>query len=201
MPMRSSPSPRGATLLVVVLLVTVLLGLVASLMMYAGGERIRAVASSRASQRQSCADSGLQLARSYFGRNYPSWNTYLSQPAVYDPVRSSFNLNPADPADPTLRANHPELFADVDGDGKPDVYIYIRDNEDEFAPLMVDWRRDNDQVALVGAICISETLRPRRADGAQTPTQLALEGLLSYNGGGGTNCAQGTAGSGSGNCN
>ncbi|MCP3102026.1 hypothetical protein LZ198_24470 [Myxococcus sp. K15C18031901] len=201
--MRTPPlrHPRGATLLVVVLLVTILLTLVGSLMMYAGGERVRAVAAGRASQRQSCAESGLQLARSFYGRNYANWNTYLSTPGTYDPVRSSFNPTPADPTSPALQAARPELFADVDGDGKLDVFLYIRDNEDEFLPLAPNWRRDNDQVTVVGAVCISQTLRPRRSDGSQDPTTLALEGLLSYNGGGDRNCAQGTSGDGSANCN
>ncbi|WP_342379168.1 hypothetical protein NVS55_07055 [Myxococcus stipitatus] len=195
------PSPRGATLLVVVMLVLILLGLVGSLMVYAGGERVRAVSHARAGQRQSCAESGLQLARSYFGRNYATWNTFLSAPSSYDPVPSTFNPTPADPESPALLSAHPELFADVDGDGKMDVFLYIRDNEDEFDPLPTNWRRDNDQVAVVGAICISKTLRPRRNDGSQDATTLALEGLLSYNGGGGTNCSQGNAGTGAGNCN
>ncbi|MFY2556550.1 hypothetical protein ACN469_02805 [Corallococcus terminator] len=192
---------RGATLIVVVMLVTVLLGLVASLMVYAGGERVRAVASSRAGQRQSCAESGLQLARGFFGRNYASWNTYLAAPASYDPVPSGFNPTPADPSSPALRAAHPELFADVDGDGNPDVYLYIRDNQDEYDPVAPNWRRDNDQVAVVGAVCISTTLRARRSDGSQNPNTLAVEGLLSYNGGGGPNTSQGTTGTGSGNHN
>ncbi|NTX04990.1 MULTISPECIES: hypothetical protein [Myxococcus] len=192
---------RGATLIVVVMLVTVLLGLVASLMVYAGGERVRAVASSRTGQRQSCAESGLQLARSYYGRNYSSWNTYLAAPTIHDPVRSTFNPTPADPFSTALRTANRALFADVDGDGEDDVYLYIRDNEDEFDPVAPNWRRDNDQVVVVGAVCISKTLRPRRSDGTQSPTTLALEGLLSYNGGGGANTSQGTTGTGSGNHN
>ncbi|MCP3163004.1 hypothetical protein [Myxococcus qinghaiensis] len=201
-PRKSLPrAARGATLIVVVMLVTVLLGLVASLMVYAGGERVRAVASSRAGQRQSCAESGLQLARSFYGRNYANWNTYLAAPATYNPVRSSFNPTPADPFSSRLLTTNPALFADVDGDGKPDVYLYIRDNEDEFDPVAPNWRRDNDQVAVVGAVCISSTLRARRSDGTQNPSTLALEGLLSYNGGGGPNTSQGTTGTGSGNHN
>ncbi|CAM3904280.1 hypothetical protein G4177_05515 [Corallococcus sp. ZKHCc1 1396] len=205
----SSRSARGATLLLVVLLVTVLLGLVAGVMAYASSERTRAVSYSRAGQRQSCAESGLQLARGYFGRNYAQWNTFLAAPSAYDPVASSTNTAPAMPRDPTaatgrnaIKAVNPALFADLDGDGKDDVYIYIRDNEDEFKPLDNDWTRDNDQQVVVGALCISETLIPRRGNNnQQDPNGLAVEGILQYNGGGQAYTAQNAGGTGSGNLN
>lgn len=199
-------SPRGATLLLVVLLVTVLLGLVAGVMAYAGSERTRAVSYSRTGQRQGCAESGLQLARGYFGRNYAQWNTFLSMPSVYDPVASPTNPAPADPRTPggraAIKTTNPALFADLDGDGKDDVYLYIRDNEDEFKPLPPEWNRDNDQQVVVGALCISETLIPRRGN-ANTldPTGLAVEGILQYNGGGQAYTAQTAGGTGSGNLN
>lgn len=197
----ASRHARGATLLVVIMLVTVLLGVVASLMLYAGGERNRAVTQGRSGQRQSCAESGLQLARSYYGRNYDRWGTYLAAPSTYDPVASSFNTAPADPRSSTLQTAHPELFADVDGDGALDVYLYIRDNEDEFKPLASDWTRDNDQVVVVGSVCISRTLMQHRQDGTQVAGTLALEGLLSYNGGGQSFAQGGGSGDGTGNLN
>ncbi|RKH40320.1 hypothetical protein [Corallococcus sicarius] len=208
-PRPSSRSTRGATLLLVVLLVTVLLGLVAGVMAYASSERTRAVSSSRVGQRQSCAESGLQLARGYFGRNYAQWDSFLKQPSVYDPVASPTNPTPALPRDLTaatgrtaIKAANPALFADLDGDGKDDVYLYIRDNEDEFKPLAPDWTRDNDQQVVVGAMCISETLIPRRGDSnRQDPSALAVEGILQYNGGGQAYTAQTAGGTGSGNLN
>ncbi len=179
----ASRHARGSTLLVVIILVTVLLGLVATIMLYAGKERIRAVATGRGGQRQSCAESGLQLARSYFGRNFKQWDTFLSAPSQYDPVRSSYNTTPANPKNPALQTARPELFADVDGDGAADVYLYIRDNADERFPLtMQEWNRDNDQNVVVGAVCISSTLTPRNPDGTPVATMLAQEGLLKYSG-------------------
>ncbi|RKH47088.1 hypothetical protein D7X96_26870 [Corallococcus interemptor] len=208
MPPRPSShrSARGATLLLVVLLVTVLLGLVAGVMAYASSERTRAVTFARAGQRQGCAESGLQLARGYFGRNYGKWNTFLSAPSVYDPIRSPTNASPADPRTAlgrtAIKAVNPALFADLDGDGKDDVYLYIRDNEDEFKPLAPEWNRDNDQQVVVGAICISETLIPRRGDTNKLdPNALAVEGILQYNGGGQAYTAQSAGGTGSGNLN
>ncbi|MFB1483252.1 hypothetical protein [Corallococcus sp. RDP092CA] len=205
-PRPSSRATRGATLLLVVLLVTVLLGLVAGVMAYASSERTRAVTFSRTGQRQGCAESGLQLARGYFGRNYSQWNAFLSAPSIYDPIASPTNPSPAEPRTAAGRAAiktaNPALFADLDGDGKDDVYLYIRDNEDEFKPLAPAWDRDNDQQVVVGAICISETLIPRRGAGNQLdPNALAVEGILQYNGGGHAYTAQSAGGTGSGNLN
>ncbi|MHA7628390.1 hypothetical protein [Corallococcus sp. M7] len=204
-PRASSRSTRGSTLLLVVLLVTVLLGLVAGVMAYASSERSRAVTFSRTGQRQGCAESGLQLARGYFGRNYAQWNTFLSAPGTYDPIASPTNTAPANPRTADGRAAiktvNPALFADLDGDGRDDVYLYIRDNEDEFKPLSPEWNRDNDQQVVVGAICISDTLIPRRSDNTQDPSALAVEGILQYNGGGHAYTAQTAGGTGSGNLN
>jgi hypothetical protein len=75
---------------------------------------------------------------------------------------------------------HPELFADLDGDGQADVYIFIRDDPDE-APAN-DWQRDNDLAALVGAVCISHTMVPRMQNGKVDPALLTAEGLLTVNG-------------------
>ena len=197
----SSRHARGATLLVVIILVSVLLGLVASIMMYAGKERIRAVATGRTGQRQSCAESGLQLARSYYGRNFKSWNTYLTTPSTYDPVPSTHNPAPATYRAAAFQAAHPELFADLDGDTRSDVYLYIRDNDDEFHPLAPERGRDNDHNVVVGAICISQTMTPRGADGSPVTTLLAQEGLLSYNGEAAGKCLTANAGNGTGNCN
>ncbi|NOK37781.1 hypothetical protein HMI49_31740 [Corallococcus exercitus] len=203
---RALRSTRGATLLLVVLLVTVLLGLVAGVMAYASSERTRAVTSSRTGQRQGCAESGLQLARAYFGRNFPLWNTFLSAPSIYDPIASPTNPSPANPRTAAgraaIKAVNPALFADLDGDGKDDVYLYVRDNEDEFKPLPPEWNRDNDQNVVVGALCISETLIPRRGDTHQLdPNALAVEGLLKSSSGGEVYSAQAGGGTGSGNLN
>lgn len=199
--MRPSASrhARGSTLLMVIILVSVLMGLVASVLLYANKERIRAVSAGRSGQRQSCAESGLQLSRSYFGRNFQNWNGYLAAPSTYDPVKSTFNPNPADPNSPALQAAHPELFADLDGDGKRDVFLYIRDNEDEHFPLPAERNRDNDHNVVVGAVCISGTLTPR-SENTVSPSLLAHEGLLSYNGEN-ANCLTSNAGNGTGNCN
>ncbi|HME91752.1 MAG TPA: hypothetical protein VKE49_10030 [Myxococcaceae bacterium] len=169
---------RGSALLTAAALSTVLMLVLAGLVYYASRSRLRAISVSRGVSRISCADSGLQLARAYFGRNNALWNTtFLPNPAVY-------NAANAIATDATARANlintHPELFADLDGDGLADVYLYVRDNMDEFLPNPNNLSRDNDLNVIIGAMCTSSTLLPRTEDGRLADPILA-EGLLSFN--------------------
>ena len=184
---------RGAAMMTAILVVGLLTTIVVALLLYVHQQRLRNIATARASVRDSCAASGMQYARAYFGRNQDKWNTYLAKPAgysktaphPYNPVASSWNPFPANPSEPDARGKlqtaHPELFADLDGDGQSDVYIYIRDNDDEGLPAAQDWGRDNDQIVIVGAVCTSSTMLPRRQDGTVDPELVVVEGLLSYN--------------------
>jgi hypothetical protein len=178
-------------------------------MYYASQERARAVNNSRSLTRRACTEAGIQLARAFYGRNYVNWNTYLSNPAIYDPTVPPPGLA-SNPWDSSLQSNHPELFTDLDGDGLPDVYVYIRDNWDELPPATNNTTRDNDQIVIVGAVCISNTLVPRRGDGSleesgsavSGPNGLTVEGLLSYNDPNQTYCSQASGcGLGQGNLN
>ena len=184
----NTPKPhhqRGTAILTVVILTGILAFLVAALMTYAGNRRVRAAEVSRKVNRLACAEAGLELAKNYYGRNFGSWNTYLNNPAQYNPnTYTAWMGYPGGPAPfdtPALQALRPELFGDIDGDGKPDVYIYIRDNADELTPAPNNFASDNDQNVFVGAICISTTMNPRRQDGTISKSPLGVEGLLSYN--------------------
>jgi hypothetical protein len=175
---RKRARERGSALLTAAAMTIVLMLVLVGLVYYASRSRLRAITVSRSVSRISCADSGLQLARAYFGRNNALWNTtFLPNPNVYDGAN-------AIAADATARANlistHPELFADLDGDGLADVYLYVRDNVDEFLPNPNNLSRDNDLNVIIGAICISSTLVPRTEDGRQANAMMA-EGLLSFN--------------------
>lgn len=169
---------RGSALLTAAALTTVLLMVAAGLIYYATQSRLRAISVSRGTSRVSCAESGLQLARAYYGRNYSLWNT------TFLPNYATYNAASTIALDATAKANliaaHPELFADLDGDGLPDVYLYVRDNVDEFLPNLNNLYRDNDLNVIVGAMCISQTLLPRGENGRQANPMMA-EGLLSYN--------------------
>jgi hypothetical protein len=205
-PNNSSTRDRGSALLTTMLIGGVMLMFVAGLMLYASQQRSRAIASARGMTRLSCAEAGLQLARNFFGRNVPQWNTFLSNPSTYDPVAASWittaGLSPANPRSSALQLAHPELFADLDGDGSPDVYIYVRDNADELPPAVNNPMRDNDLTVIVGAVCISSTMLPRLGNGQQDPTLIQVEGLLGYSVAGDTYQGQGFGGaSGTGNLN
>jgi hypothetical protein len=184
---------------------------VAGLMYYASRSRSRAVTISRGNSRVACAESGLQLARAYYGRNYPLWNsTFLPNPAVYNATVSTARTA-------AFQNANPQLFADLDGDGQPDVYLFIHDNVDEFLPNVNNPNRDNDLNVIVGAACVSGTLMPRvdaanlasavvALDGGYSgyipmSSPMISEGLLSYNPAG-SYASQGYQGaSGSGNLN
>jgi hypothetical protein len=193
---------RGSAMLVTYSLMAILMIMVLGLMAYAFQRRQQAVFVARSMNRWSCAEAGLQLAKNYFGRNFGNWNTYLNNPSVYNPVQASYNTHPApcnhggNPAVPpagqdtcnftgaavaAIQGIDPNLFADLDGDGKMDVYIYIRDNADELPPAPQNYLQDNDQNVYVGAICISQTLAPRLGNGLIDPSGLNVEALLSYN--------------------
>lgn len=186
--------PRGSALLTTVIFVTIILLVTSALLFYASYSHRRATNVSRGATELSCAESGLQLARAYFAdpAQQPLWNTYLQDPQNYNPVRSTWNTDPAlgDGGYQTVLAAHPELFYDLDGDStsgtpKPDVYIYIRDNADETGGGLdggQDWSNDTDSTVYIGAVCISQTLAPRRlTDGLSMSvvSPLVAEGLLS----------------------
>lgn len=206
--------PHGSALLTVLILMGILTAMVASVLLYANHQRLRAVSMTRAQSRQSCAEAGLQFARAYFGRNSycggacSNWETYLKTPSVYNPVPASWRVaNEALALQASIKttafqALHPELFTDLDNDGKNDVYIYVRDNDDELLPAVNNPLKDNDQNVIVGTICISTTLVPRREDGLPDPDSLVLEAMLSFNSPGTLYYAQAAAGaSGDGNAN
>jgi len=205
--MRSLRSQRGAALVIVIGLSAALLLSVAFLFAFATSERYRAIQQSREPLRMDCAGSGLEIAKQYFAGNYLLWNTFLADPSSYDPVPANWQASGytaggvtctapcghADPYSGTLRSNHPELFYDLDGDGNYDVYIYVRDNADEFPPLSaINWIHDNDQSVIIGALCISSTMAPRGQDGFILKSRLMVETLLAFNGGGSAKYHQST---------
>ncbi len=175
-----SRNQRGSALMTAVMLISVMLVVTAGVLYFASQQRLRAIQGSRVMPRNYCVETGLQLARTYYGANYTSWNAYLSAPAQYDPVPSSCNLTPAVPTSAALQVARPELFADLDGDGQLDVYIYLRDNFDEHAPAVANCGRDNDLQVVVGAVCISRTLAPLRDDGTVNPTRQTTEAMMQY---------------------
>ena len=201
---RISRQERGSALMVAMAVSAILLLIIAGLFGYVQAERTRAGRPARELTRKECAEAGLLLARAYFSANVSTWNKYLNDPSHLNPVPASWNTSPADPvaavaagAAAWTGASAPfnDLFYDLDGDGKKDVYIYVRDNQDELLPAANNWRKDNDQNVIVGAICISTTLSPRLTSGATDPSELSIESLLSYNAPSNTYASQANGGS------
>lgn len=193
MKLARSHTARGQAMITAITMMGLLGAIVTGLMVYVHSQRERTIMSARSMTRNSCASTGLQYARTYFAARFSSWNSYLSQPAKFNPVSSTWNSTPTDPR--AVNSDHTPLQSDIDGDGNPDVFIYIRDNPDEILPAAENWASDNDQNVIVGAVCISTTMVPRRQDGQPDPNLVTMEAMLSYNlpnngyssqGGGGT---------------
>ena len=199
---------RGSALLVTAVLMGVLLVTVTTLLQYAASARTRGIQTARTLTRRACVETGLQLARSYFGNNYSNWGNYLTNSSVYNPMTlpAGFGNGVSSPMTSAgltaILTSNAALGADLDNDQNPDVYIYIRDNADEFPPLAPNPVVDNDMNVIVGAVCISQTLVPRLGDGTQDTDPLTSEALLQYNPGASASKSQAGGGSsGTGNLN
>lgn len=181
---------NGFAMIAAMMLMSLLAIIAIAVLSLSAADRRRAVRATRTEVRENCAFSALTYARSYFGNKYGSWNTYLSTPSKYNPMNLPSTTTPAWSGTKTdlsaaniliLRASNPELFLDLDNDGKADAYIFIRDNYDEFPPAAVNFQRDNDQNAIVGAICISSTMLPKRDDNTVDKDLLVMESMLAVN--------------------
>ncbi|MFT3711742.1 MAG: hypothetical protein QM817_29235 [Archangium sp.] len=178
----------------------------------AGAGRRRAIRYTRTEVRENCAQAGLNYARGYFANNFGNWGAYLNAPTKYNPMfpsgsssswakaAGSNDLNRAAVIS-AVNTTNPELLVDLDADANPDVYIFIRDNFDEFPPALPDFTTDNDQNVIVGAICISQTMAPRRENNTIDQDALLAESLLGYNMQGNAYSGQALGGSGTGNRN
>ncbi|MBI5545161.1 MAG: hypothetical protein HY901_14825 [Deltaproteobacteria bacterium] len=154
---------RGSALLPVMLLGVAGLAVSAGLLAHSGSESERARRTFKAKETLSCAESGLQYARLFFGRNYPLWDTYLSAAniAKYNIMTTNVAGSALAAADLTntseVAAMPQELFGDIDGDGVNDFQIYMRDDVDEFPDN--DPTKDNNQRVIIGATCITKRLQ------------------------------------------
>lgn len=201
--MKNRSLARGSALLTVVALTSILLLLVIGVLAYSASSRRRTISAGRGLIEQSCAAAGLQLARAYFGQRHDLWETYLKTPGTYNPIGWTTDIDPIKPeeqhsqpyASPTATADVKarvikmmedpstnELFIDIDNDEDHvrDVYIYCRDNADERPPATNDWKVDNDNAIIVGAMCINDRLRARRPDGTLDDDLQTAEALLKW---------------------
>jgi len=185
---RSRRAERGAALLLAVLLVLLIAVISAGVIRLAGSDRIAAAKLSVKERGLACADAGIQYGRRLFGCNYKTtnlWNDYLSgvRPGRYDPSLGDTL--------PTTVAGIPKELSgdrngdgaldtgtDLDGDGTPDFWVSIRDDDDERPEGAPDnRRRDNNLVVYLRSECINPGFTVEVAGVRRTAV---VEVLLAY---------------------
>lgn len=153
------PAPRGSTIIVVLMLIVALSLVGVFLVRLAAGDRVEAARMGVRDRGVACAEAGLQYGRRFFGSRYDTsnnWNDYLAA-----------NSNFLYPTRPTVAAE-PRVYgksdgaafdpgADLDGDGSPDFWVSVRDDDDE-RPLgrADDPNRDNNETLLLRSECIND---------------------------------------------
>lgn len=179
---------RGFAMLAAIMVMMLLAIISIAVLTSAGASRRRAIRNARAEVRENCAHAGLNYARNFFGSNFANWNTYFSTPSIYNPMLVNGGSNGYDPYNAgqraTAKAGNPNLFVDLDSDGNDDVILFIRDNYDEYPPLPqvpANYNVDNDQNAIIGALCISTTMQPRNEDNTVNTDGLVVESLIQVN--------------------
>jgi hypothetical protein len=166
-------SERGVALILALALVAILLVVGVAIIRVAGNDRIDAAKVGVQARAQLCAEAGLQYGRRFYGSTYETrhnWNDYLADdsgyrydPSLGDP-HPTFAEIQASAAPQTLGKSDGSKFddgADIDGDGQPDFWVSVRDDDDE-TPLGAaeeDRRRDNNETVILRSECINPALQ------------------------------------------
>jgi hypothetical protein len=157
---------RGVSLLFAMALVLALAVIGVAVISYAGRDRIAAAKMSVQERGLACAEAGIQYGRRYFGCHYKStnnWNNILSgvSPGRYDPslgntYPSSVSAIPSVLKGDSSGSGTLDTGTDLDGDGNPDFWVSIRDDDDE-APLgaVDDRTHDNNLAVYLRSECIN----------------------------------------------
>ncbi len=184
---RPSASARGSALVFVLAMLLVLAVAGIALVRIAGNDRIDAARMGQNDRALACAEAGLQYARRYFGSNYETtsgWNALLSKATPgfrYDPANGDGRPDLSSvPKQAVGMSNGATLDpgADLDGDGQPDFWVSIRDDDDE-RPLGIpdDPTRDNNEAIIIRSECTN----PRFAlPQGGTQVNMVLESVLSH---------------------
>jgi hypothetical protein len=162
---------RGSALLFALCFVFVLAVAGVALISIAGDDRISAAKLGVNDRGLSCAEAGLQYARQFFGSRYettPGWNTYLQAASGY-----RYDVAAGDTKPGTIPS---DARADFDGDGNPDFWVSIRDDDDE-RPLGAthDPARDNNEMIVLRSECTNPAYAITRGG---TTTNVVLESTL-----------------------
>lgn len=179
---------RGVSLLFAMALVLALAIIGVAVIGYAGRDRIAAAKMSVQERGIACADAGIQYGRRYFGCNYKTtnnWNDILSgvAPGRYDPALNDAYPGSVSAIDRRLKGDSKNTGTldpgtDLDGDGNPDFWVSIRDDDDE-RPLGADdnRRRDNNLAVRLRSECINPAWA---ASVGGEPRTAVVEVLLVY---------------------
>jgi hypothetical protein len=157
---------RGSVLLFAMAIILLLAVAGIALVRYAGGDRIAAAKLGTKDRGLACAEAGLQYARRFFGSSYTTsnnWNNYLAKPTAEVPGfrfdESAGDTRPSlDTVPPQTRGRSDgstfDAGADLDGDGSPDFWVSVHDDDDE-RPLGAthDPARDNNETIIIRSEC------------------------------------------------
>jgi hypothetical protein len=193
---------RGSALIFALAMVLVLSIAGIAIIRIAGTDRGDALAMGRRDRGLACAEAGLQYARRFFGSGYETssgWNDYLSKTVAgyrFDPANA--DLRPTDLATVPLQARgasdgvHLDTGTDLDGNGAPDFWVSIRDDDDERPFGLADNpARDNNERIVVRSECTNPAYAS--SQGGQ-PVNVVLESVLMHiQGSSGYGTAQGGA--------
>jgi hypothetical protein len=166
------PPARGSALLFALALVLVLATAGILLVRYAGGDRVDAARLTTKDRALACAEAGLQYGRRFYGSTYAgsnNWNDYLVAPTTavpgyrYDEAAGDRRPDLASVPAQTRGKSDGTTFdagADLDGDGNPDFWVSVHDDDDE-RPLGVasnDAARDNNELIILRSECTNPAL-------------------------------------------
>lgn len=147
---------RGSAMLVTLIVVSALLSGAAVLVSMQIGSNRSADLTRTGLRSLYCAEAGLAAARSVVANNYSQWAGNLGTGVEPAWLVSAFSH-------------------DLDGDGKADFVITLKDNDDELPPNPNDPTKDNDLQIFVVSTCIN----PKYPD-----NQKQIEELVFFSGGG-----------------
>lgn len=190
--MRRTPNrraaERGAAMIVAIFLVLIVAVVAAGVIRYAGRDRIAAARMSVKERGLACAEAGLQYGRRLFGCNYKTtgnWNDYLSgaragryDPSLGDTRPTDFSALPMELRGSRGNTATLDTGTDLDGDGRPDFWVSIRDDDDERPEGAADNRnRDNNLMVYLRSECTNPNFTVEVGGVKQSA---AIEVLLAY---------------------
>jgi len=152
----------------------------------AGNDRIDAGMMGIKDRGLACAEAGLQYGRSFYGSTYETsngWNNYLAQGSGYRYDAAHGDARPELSTVPkqTLGYGNGTTLdpgADINGDGQPDFWVTIHDDDDERPVGLPDNpSRDNNEVVILRSECTNSSFAETVGG---VPTNIVLEAVLAH---------------------